>query len=180
MLQEYQRLREKCQKQNNMSIDNKAICFRRWLFCYIFSPIKLLKLKLLIILSCIAISIFSFSQAELRKELDSLKKTIRQSTYYDSSSVFANGQRAITIAKKLNDPDEEALIYQYYGNFYYFSYNIKKSKLNYSKSIEIAQKHKNAKLINSTKIRLAFVLMDTDLLAAEKEFKKLLKEALKY
>ncbi len=115
----------------------------------------------------------------MRRELDSLKKTIRQSTYYDSSSVFANGQRAISIAKKLNDPDEEALIYQYYGNFYYFSYNLKKSKLNYSKSIEIAQKHKNARIVNSTKIRLAFVLMETDLLAAEKEFKKLLKEALK-
>lgn len=111
--------------------------------------------------------------------MDSLKKTIRQSTYYDSSSVFANGQRAISIAKKLNDPDEEALIYQYYGNFYYFSYNLKKSKLSYSKSIEIAKKHKNARIVNSTKIRLAFVLMETDLLAAEKEFKKLLKKALK-
>lgn len=180
MLQEFQLLPEKCLKRNNRYNNIKAICFHRWLFCFIFSPIKLLKLKLLLILSCISFSYFSFSQAELRKELDSLKKTIRQSTYYDSTAVFENGQRAITIAKKLNDPDEEALIYQYYGNFYYFSYNLKKSKLNYSKSIEIAQKHKNAKIVNSTKIRLAFVLMDTDLLAAEKEFKKLLKEALKY
>ncbi len=136
-------------------------------------------MKFLLILSFIGLSYFSFSQAGLRKELDSLKKTIRQSTYYDSSSVFANGQRAISIAKKLNDPNEEALIYQYYGNFYYFSYNLRKSKLNYSKSLEIAQKHKNSRIVNSTNIRLAFVLMETDLLAAEKEFKKLLKEALK-
>lgn len=180
MLQEFQRLQEKCLKRNKHSNIIKAICFHRWLFCFIFSPIKLLKLKLLLSLSCVLLSFLLFSQNGLRKELDSLKKTIRQSTYYDSSAVFANGQRAIKIAKQLNDPDEEALIYQYYGNFYYFSYNLKKSKVNYSKSIEIAQKNKNGKIVNSTKIRLAFVLMDTDLLAAEKEFKKLLKEALKY
>lgn len=111
--------------------------------------------------------------------MDSLKKAIRQSTYYDSSSVFVNGQRAIQIAKKLNDPDEEAMIYQYYGNFYYFSSNLKKAKKNYSRSIEIAEKHNNASIVNSTKIRLAFVLMDTDLFAADKEFKTLLKEAVK-
>jgi signal transduction histidine kinase len=112
-------------------------------------------------------------------ELDSLKKTIRQSTYYDSSAVFLNGQKAIRIAQKLNDPDEEALIYQYYGNFYYFSSNFDRSREYYARSIEIAQKNNNKQLINSTKIRLAFMLSETDLLAGEKEFKILLNEALK-
>lgn len=120
-----------------------------------------------------------FGQKELRKELDELKKIIRQSSYYDSSQVFANGQKAIEIAKRLKSPTEEATIYQFYGNFYYFSYNIPKAKSNYAKSIEIAQKANNNKLVNSTKVRLAFVLSDTDLMAAEKEFQKLLKEALK-
>lgn len=113
----------------------------------------------------------------MRNELDSLKKAIRQSTYYDSVAVFKNGQKAIAIAKKLKDPTEEATIYQYYGNFYYFSYDTKKAKTYYSKSIEIAQKNHNNKLINSTKIRLAFMLSDSDLLAAEKEFLSLLIEA---
>jgi len=111
--------------------------------------------------------------------LDDLKKIIRQSSYYDSSQVFANGQKAISIAQKLNDPTEEATIYQYYGNFYYFSYTIPKAKSNYAKSIEIAQKENNSKLVNSTKIRLAFVLSDSDLLAAEKEFIYLLNSALR-
>lgn len=132
------------------------------------------------------IHIFFFSitvvlgQKDLRVELDSLKKTIRQSTYYDSTIVFKNGQKAISIAKELNDLEQEATIYQYYGNFYYFSYDLKKAHLNYSKSIEIAQKDKNNKLVNSTKIRLAFMKMDDDLLAAEKDFQSLLREAIKY
>lgn len=137
-------------------------------------PLKLLLISLLLVISG-QVS----GQAKLRNELDSLKKTIRQSTYYDSVSVFKNGQKAIAIAKKLNDPTEEATIYQYYGNFHYFSYDTKKARMNYAKSLEIAKKHHNYKLINSTKIRLTFMLSDTDLLAAEKEFLILLNEALK-
>ncbi|MEY3237518.1 MAG: hypothetical protein RI883_1619, partial [Bacteroidota bacterium] len=136
-------------------------------------------MKLLLISLTILISSVLFGQKDLRKELDYLKKIIRQSSYYDSSQVFANGQKAISIAQKLKDPTEEATIYQYYGNFYYFSYNISKAKLNYAKSIEIAQKANNNKLINSTKIRLAFLLSDSDLIAGEKEFQKLLKESIK-
>jgi signal transduction histidine kinase len=104
---------------------------------------------------------------------------IRQSTYYDSAAVFLNGQKAIKIAQKLKDSDEEALIYQYYGNFYYFSSNFERSRHYYSRSIEIAQKNNNKKMVNSTKIRLAFMLSESDLLAGEKEFKLLLNEALK-
>ena len=136
-------------------------------------------MRLLLLFILLIFSSSLYSQKELRKELDDLKKIIRQSSYYDSSQVFANGQKAISIAQKLNDPTEEATIYQYYGNFYYFSYNIPKAKSNYAKSIEIAQKENNSKLVNSTKIRLAFVLSDSDLLAAEKEFIHLLNSALR-
>ncbi len=140
---------------------------------------KKIVLKLLLFSILILVSSVLFGQKDLRKELDVLKNIIRQSSYYDSSQVFTNGQKAIAIAQKLKNSSEEATIYQYYGNFYYFSYNIPKAKANYAKSIEIAQKANNNKLINSTKIRLAFVLSDSDLLAAEKEFQKLLLEALK-
>lgn len=136
-------------------------------------------MKLLLIYFFALTPILSFGQNNLRKELDSLKKNIRQSSYYASTSVFINGQKAIKLAKKLNDPNEEATIYQYYGNFYFFSSELAKAKTNYAKSIEIAKKNNNHKLINSTKIRLAFMLAENDLLAAEKEFQLLLKEALK-
>jgi signal transduction histidine kinase/Flp pilus assembly protein TadD len=137
-------------------------------------------LKLLLLISFLSIVPFISGQKALRDQLDSLKKEIRQSTYYDSSAVFKNGLRAISIAKKLKDPNEEATIYQYYGNFYYFSSDFNNARKNYKKAIEIAQKNNNVELINSTKIRLAFILAENDLLAAEREFQILLNEALKF
>lgn len=143
---------------------------------YIFAKIRSLKFFLTLLI--FAICSISFGQKQLLTELDSLKKTIRQSTYYDSTTVFKNGQRAIQIAKKLKKPSEEATIYQYYGNFYFFSTNIKKSKYYYEKSIEKATTVDDKKLINSTKIRLTFILLESDLIAAERSFQELLKEAL--
>jgi hypothetical protein len=72
-------------------------------------------------------------------ELEFLKKRIRQSTYYDSVAVFQNGAKAIKLARKLNSLSEEGIIFQYYGNFYYFSRNISKAKEYYHKTIEIAK-----------------------------------------
>jgi signal transduction histidine kinase len=113
-------------------------------------------------------------------ELETLKKRIRQSTYYDSIAVFQNGAKAIKLARKLNSLSEEGIISQYYGNFYYFSRNIPKAKEYYHKAIEIAKKANDKKLQNSTELRLAFMLSDVDKLAAEKKFKHLLNEAIKY
>jgi signal transduction histidine kinase len=113
-------------------------------------------------------------------ELEFLKKRIRQSTYYDSVAVFQNGAKAIKLARKLNSLSEEGIIFQYYGNFYYFSRNISKAKEYYHKTIEIAKKANDKKLQNSTELRLAFMLSDVDKLAAEKKFKYLLNQAIKY
>lgn len=137
-------------------------------------------MKLLLFISFLFTVPVLSGQKALRERLDSLKKEIRQSTYYDSTAVFKNGHRAISIARTLNDPDEEATIYQYYGNFYYFSSDFNNARKNYRKSIEIAQKNYNKELINSTKIRLTFILAEDDLLAAERVFQILLNEALKF
>lgn len=111
------------------------------------------------------------------KKLEDLKKDIRQSTYYDSAAVFEKGAQAIKLAKANKLWSEESLIYQYYGNFYFFSSNIDKAKENYSRSLEIAKKNNDTKLINSTKIRLAFIESTTDVISAEKTFSGLLDEA---
>jgi two-component system NarL family sensor kinase len=131
------------------------------------------------------LSLFSFvstapafgQNKAVKEKLEELKKDIRQSTYYDSAAVFKKGQIAIDLAKKHRLVSEEANIYQYYGNFYYFSYDIEKAKSNYSKSIEIAREAGDMQLINSTKIRLAFIESAGDVVKAEKKFKKLLEEA---
>lgn len=116
----------------------------------------------------------------LYKRLESLKKTIRQSTLADSSKVFQDGAKAIRIARELHSVSEEGLIYQYYGSFYYHSNNYKKAREYYKKSIELAQQCNDLELKNSTEIRLAFMLAENDVLKAEKEFNRLLKQAKKH
>lgn len=125
-------------------------------------------------------AVFSQSNKKNQSELEILKKKIRQSTYYDSVAVFKNGAKAIRLARKEGSLSEEGLIYQYYGNFYYFSRNIEKAKEYYKKTIEIAKIARDKKLENSTEIRLAFMLSDEDVLAAEKQFNVLLAEAQKH
>jgi signal transduction histidine kinase len=141
---------------------------------------KMLFLRCLII--CFVILTCSengLGQKTLHHKLDDLKKSIRQSTYYDSAAVFEKGGQAIQLARALNDLSEEATIYQYYGNFFFFSYNFNAAKKYYNKSIITAQKAGDKKLINLTKIRLAFLLSETDVLAAEKQFKVLLNESIR-
>src|SRR5690606_36657698 len=86
-------------------------------------------------------TLLGFSQnKELEAKFDQLAKDIRQSTYYDSAKVFSIGDSAIKIAQELNSLSKESLIYQYYGNYYYFSRKHEKSKSYYVKSKELAKK----------------------------------------
>ncbi len=119
-----------------------------------------------------------FSQNSTQGELEVLKKKIRQSTYFDSAAVFEYGKKAIQLSRKLKNSNEEAIIYQYYGDFYYFSNQLDLSFENYNKAIQIAQKSGHLVTVNACEIRKAFLLSDTDIFESEKEFKRLLEIAL--
>lgn len=139
---------------------------------------KSLLLFLILISFCGQVPVFGQSK-DVKKKLEELKKEIRQSTYYDSAAVFQKGAQAIQLARENKLWSEESLIYQYYGNFYFFSSNLDKAKASYSRSIEIARKNNDKKLINSTNIRLAFIESTSDVISAEKKFSSLLEEAQK-
>jgi two-component system, NarL family, sensor kinase len=136
----------------------------------------MMKLLLTSVLFLTFLSVNAQSDA-VPKELEQLKKEIRQSTYYDSSAVFEKGGKAIRLAREHKLPSEESKIYQYYGNFYYFSYQLEKAKEAYQRSIQIAKKAKDFQLVNSTEIRLAFIAAGTDVLEGEKQFRSLLLKA---
>ncbi len=150
-------------------------------FSFLFYTFDIMKRLLLTFLICSVLgSTFLFGQSkEVKAKLEELKKEIRQSTYYDSAAVFKKGAQAIKIARDNKLWSEESLIYQYYGNFYFFSYRIDKAKESYSRSLEIAKKNNDRKLMNSTNIRLAFIESTSDVIAAEKSFSSLLEEATK-
>lgn len=136
----------------------------------------------MLFLRYVLIITFSFLLSEIaftqsNKKLELLKKEIRQATLYDSSAVFSKGSQAIFLARKLKSHHDEGLIYQYYGNFHYYSNNYDQAKSYYNKALEIAKKHQDVQLENSTKIRLAFMTAEKDQILGEKEFKRLLKQA---
>lgn len=118
-------------------------------------------------------------QTNQRKELARLQNEIRQASYYDSATVFEKGERGIALARKLHSKRDEALIFQYYGNFEYFSGNVKRANYFYEKCIDLARIAKNQELINSTKIRQTFIDLDTNVVGAERHFHQLLNEAKK-
>ena len=119
----------------------------------------------------------SFSNAQnpsLNQEFDSLKESIKHSTYFDSSAVFNNGKQAIEIARELSDKSKESQIYQYYGSYFFHSGNFEQANKYYDTSVVLASQAEDSSMLISTKIRKAFVLSNKDSYKAEREFKKLL------
>jgi signal transduction histidine kinase len=131
----------------------------------------------ILLLSLFCVPLLRAQENKLYQRLEQLKKNIRLASLQDSASVFANGKRAIALAKELNAPNEEGWIYQYYGTFFYHSNDYKMARTYFQKSIDVAKKHHDLKLRNSTEIRLAFMLSETNNLGAEDEFNRLLKQA---
>jgi two-component system, NarL family, sensor kinase len=128
-----------------------------------------------ILLLWLLTGLFVLSQdSQLAYKFNYYAKQIRQSTYFDSVFVFSFGDSAIQIARRLNSMEKEAQIYQYYGNYYYFSRKHKLSHKYYQKSINLAKKAGNDTLVHSTLIRKAFILADSDNFKAEKDFEELL------
>jgi signal transduction histidine kinase len=112
-------------------------------------------------------------------DFDRLEKEIKQSTYFDSLSVFTKGKIAIAVAKEEKDQSKESLIYQHFGNYNYFSGKLETADAYYDTSIYLAHQAKDSSLALTGKIRKAFILSDKDVFQAEKEFYKLLHVAIK-
>lgn len=134
-------------------------------------------MKLIVLLIFTFLTGLFYAQNQTQKELEVLKKKIRQSTYFDSAAVFQDGKKAIQLAQELKEPNEEAIIYQYYGDFYFFSNQFKDALKNYNKAIKIAQNSKHIETVNACEIRKVFILVESDIFEAEKEFKRLLEIA---
>lgn len=155
---------------NENKVDLPIKNYIRAIIATMISISRILVFFWIIPLSCAV----GFGQSSDLKQLEYLKKTIRQSTLYDSTVVFTNGKKAIQLAKKLHKPIEEGIIYQYYGNFYYYSNQLDKANSYYQKAIAVAKSQQNIQLENSTEIRMAFILSENDILKGEQAFIQLL------
>lgn len=133
----------------------------------------------LCLLLIFAVSTKSFSQESYQKSIDLLKEQMQQATYDDSAKLFELGRECIELAKKAKKQNEIGYVYQLYGTYYYFSNDVAKATSNYNKSIQIAKRENDLDLQISTEVRKNYILMDTNIGAAEKEFNRLLYTAVK-
>ena len=84
-----------------------------------------------------------YAQKTDLQRLNELKKEIKNATFYDTTPVFQLGEEGIRLANKLKKKNEIGWIYQYYGNFNFFSSNYESADKYYQKSIDIAEKTKD-------------------------------------
>jgi signal transduction histidine kinase len=124
-------------------------------------------------------SLFSQNNIENAEErFEELAEKIRKSTYFDSASVFNYGQKALVIADSIKDLSKRGKIYQYYGNFNYYSGRMKTALEYYDTTLIFANKASDTTLINSTKIRKTFIGSEKGgKMEAEKKFLTLLKDS---
>lgn len=130
-------------------------------------------LRHILVIIALMSSVCSFAQTK-EKTFEELAEFIKQSTYFDSSSVFNEGKKAIELARELNDLSKEALIYQYFGNYHFYSGRMTEAGKYYDTSIVMATKAKDSMLLISDKIRKTFILAAEDSYAAERQFTDLL------
>jgi tetratricopeptide (TPR) repeat protein len=122
----------------------------------------------------IAFLLTTFLGYSQNSEFDELADKISLSTYFDSSSVFLNGRKTNQKAREQDDLSKEGLIYQYYGNFHYYSGRSEVAMNYYDTTINLAKRAKDTTLLNSTKIRQTSIRSDRDSISAEKDFMSLL------
>ncbi len=129
---------------------------------------------LLLVLHAIAVT------GQEKPSFQELADRIRTSTYYDSASVFNYGKKAINIAEQQDDRAKKGLIYQYYGNFNFYSGRLDRAGKYYDTTLLLAQQSGDTTLWHATKIRQNFIAMEREeLTVVENKFFELLDHALR-
>lgn len=133
---------------------------------------------LIVVIFQVTLGLAQKDQITKHDQFDELADKIRMSTYFDSASVFKYGSKAILIADSLSDLSKKGLIFQYYGNFNYYSGRYEEAIAYYDTTLELANRAGDTTLINSTRIRKTFISSEKgDQTTGEKTFLKLLKDS---
>jgi two-component system NarL family sensor kinase len=131
---------------------------------------KILKIFLLSLITCQ----FGFSQNN--DVVITLLKEVKEASYYDSAKLYNVGEKAIKKANTMAVSGVEAEVHLYYGNYFFYTRNLKKAKLYFEKSLQEATESKVLNIETLAKIRLSFLKYEDggDKEEAEKELLGLL------
>lgn len=135
-------------------------------------------MRFVIILLLVFPAVASYGQDE--PSFQELADRIRTSTYFDSSSVFKYGKKAIAIAEAQNDPAKKGRIYQHYGNFNFYSGRLDRAAKYYDTTLFLALESADTTLLHATKIRQNFIALEREeLTVVQNTFTELLEHALR-
>ncbi len=117
-----------------------------------------------------------FSQYD--PEITRLLKDVKEASNYDSTKLFITGQKAIAKATQTNQKKAIAEVYLYYGNYFYYTRNIERSKSYLQRAVISARASKNKHIETLANVRAIFMDYEQGLNDnAEQELFAILKEA---
>lgn len=117
---------------------------------------------------------------KIEKQYDELVAFIKRGSYADSAAVFSYGNKAISIAERLNSESKKAQIYQYFANYHYYSGRMDIAAHYYDTSNLIAKQVNDSAMIVSNEVRKTFIQSIQDPYNAESRFKELARIAIKH
>ena len=116
--------------------------------------------------------------AQYSSDIKSLLKNVKEASFYDSTNLFKVGNETIRKATQLeNNKGAIAEVYLYYGNYFYYTRDLSRSKQYFIKSIKEAEKTNNYHIRTLSNIRLLYMEHEGELNPnVENDFKLLLVE----
>jgi two-component system NarL family sensor kinase len=90
-------------------------------------------------------------------EIDSLLEEVKDASFYDSARVFSIGEKAISLAKRNDNQSALALIYLYYGNYFFYVQNLNRAEYYFNLSKQKAAIAKDQSISLLASIRLAYL-----------------------
>ncbi len=134
------------------------------------------KLFLIIFLFSLLIEQSAFSQYP--KEITKLLLVVKDASYYDSVKLFNAGEETILKAKELSSIAAVAEVHIYYGNYFFYTRNLKKAENYFNLALTEAQQANSKTVEMLAKIRLSFMKYENDDKdQAEIELSQLLEES---
>jgi two-component system NarL family sensor kinase len=117
-------------------------------------------------------------KAQYSEELNVMLKNVKEASSYDSTKLFTIGGKTIAKASQTNQKQAIAEVYLYYGNYFYYTRNIERSKLYLAKAIAIAKTTGNKHIETLANIRILYMDYEAGLNdEAERELYKMLEIA---
>lgn len=122
--------------------------------------------------------VFQISYGQSEKSLRELLLSVKDASYYDSASVFAEGNKVLSIANTENLNETKAEVYIYYGNHFFYTRNLARAKYYFELALNEAEKVNSTHFIILAKIRLAYIRSENeDYTIIEKELIILTRQA---